>query len=145
MFRASAGFASVLAAGVAVGAFHFLVAPGAADAFGNSLTNGFAAPPPAIISQAGAINRTAKTDRLAIRQDGKGAEAQRTVTLKPFGMSDTLIVFRLAENKDRATSTRKPVPLPPTPPAARPLLACESPVSLMAEAARHLGPGRCVT
>lgn len=88
------------------------------------------------------INRTAKADReVAVTQTaGHG----RTVLLKIESLADTSVLVRLPRDKEARNRA-------PARPSAKPAgdkkmaTACEPPVSVLAEVAKLLQPGRCVT
>ena len=90
-----------------------------------------------IASQTG-INRTAKSDRAAV----KAAPAQaRTIALRFDGLADTSVLLRVPVLKEEARN--RPV-APAKPGAIKTTVACEPPVSVLTEVAK-LQPGRCVT
>jgi hypothetical protein len=83
-----------------------------------------------------AVNRGAKGDRAA---NGSSSAATRTVSLRFDGFADTTFLLRVpvaAAVPPAATTLAKP---------RRPMVACEPMVSVLAEAAKQLQPGRCVT
>jgi hypothetical protein len=137
MSRWSNGLFALIAASLAFGAVHLEIASGSdlktplrgdASLFGS---RGIAVPRLA----AEEVNRAAKSDRLA------GAIA---------GMSGPTVVFPVAGLKNTSIATFVPVPQNSTQgtPASRPVLgttACEPPVSALAEAARVIQSGRCIT
>jgi hypothetical protein len=143
MSRWSKGFLAIVAASLAFGAVHLEIASGSdlktplrgdAGLFGS---RGIAAAPRVAAEE---VNRAAKSDRLA------GAIA---------GTSGPTVVFRVAGLKNTSIATFLPLPQNSTlgtpalgTPASKPILgttACEPPVSALAEAARVMQSGRCVT
>jgi hypothetical protein len=83
-----------------------------------------------------AVNRGAKGDRAA---NGSSSAATRTVSLRFDGFADTTFLLRVpvaVAVPPAATTLAKP---------RRPMVACEPMVSVLAEAAKQLQPGRCVT
>jgi hypothetical protein len=138
MSRWSKGFLAIVAASLAFGAVHLEIASGSdlktplrgdAGLFGS---RGIAAAPRLAAEE---VNRAAKSDRLA------GAIA---------GTSGPTLVFRVAGLKNTSIATFLPLPQNSTlgTPASKPILgtmACEPPVSALAEAARVMQSGRCVT
>jgi hypothetical protein len=83
-----------------------------------------------------AVNRGAKGDRAA---NGLTSTSTRTVSLRFDGFADTTFLLRVpvATVVPPAASTlAKP---------RKPMVACEPMVSVLAEAAKQLQPGRCVT
>jgi hypothetical protein len=138
MSRWSKGFLAIVAASLAFGAVHLEIASGSdlktplrgdAGLFGS---RGIAAAPRLAAEE---VNRAAKSDRLA------GAIA---------GTSGPTMVFRVAGLKNTSIATFLPLPQSSTlgTPASKPILgttACEPPVSALAEAARVMQSGRCVT
>ncbi len=136
MSRWSKGFFAIVAASLAFGAVHLEIAAGSdlktplrgdAGLFG---TRGVTHPQLAFED----VNRTAKSDRLA-----------SAVT----GSSGPTIVFRVSGLRNTSVATFLPLPQKSTQaPAAKSILstaACEPPVSALAEAARVVQSGRCVT
>jgi hypothetical protein len=86
-----------------------------------------------------AVNRGAKADRVA-RPAGSPAP-MRTVSLKLDGFSATTFLLRVPL-VDASRSLAAP---PAKPGARRPMVACESVVSVLTEVVKQLQPGRCVT
>jgi len=137
MSRWSRGFLALIAASLAFGAVHLEIASGSdlktplrgdAGLFGS---RGVASSRLA----AEDVNRAAKSDRLA------GAVA---------GASGPTIVFSVAGLRNTSIATFLPLPQNTTQgaPASKSILgttACEPPVSALAEAARVIESGRCVT
>jgi hypothetical protein len=86
-----------------------------------------------------AINRAAKADRAA---GPSGSPALLlTISLKLNGVSDTVVLMRVPVAVVSPSATSSPA----RPVARRPMVACEPVVSVLAEVARRLQPGRCVT
>ncbi len=141
MYRWSQGFFALIAALLAFGAVHLEIASGSdlktpvhgdAGLFGS---RGVVIPQPQLA--AAEVNRSAKSDRLA------GAMV---------GASGPTLVFKVAGLRNTSIATFLPLPqnstLAPGTPASRSILgmaACEPPVSALAEAARVIESGRCVT
>lgn len=141
MSRWSKGFFALVAASLAFGAVHLEIANGSdlkalnhgdAGLFGS---RGVAAAPVVVAST---VNRVAKSDRL------NGAVA---------GASGPTIVFKVAGLKNTSVATFLPLPqgsssssaMRSAPKAILGTTACEPPVSALAEAARIIASGRCVT
>jgi len=137
MSRWSKGFLAIIAASLAFGAVHLEIASGSdlktplrgdAGLFGSRGISH-----PQLASEE--VNRGAKSDRLA------GALA---------GASGPTIVFRVAGLKNTSIATFLPLPQSSSQgtPASKSILgtaACEPSVSPLAEAARIVRSGRCVT
>ena len=139
MSRWSNGFFAIIAASLAFGAVHLEIAAGSdlktplrgdAGLFGSrGVTH------PQLASEE--VNRTAKSDRLA------SAVA---------GSSGPTIVFRVSGLRNTSVATFQALPQratqAPGAPASKSIMstaACEPPVSALAEAARVVQSGRCVT
>jgi hypothetical protein len=91
---------------------------------------------------ASAINRAAKADRAP--SPAGPSTPTHTISLRPDGLSDTLILIRIPVAEARNPSAARPVPW--TKPGQLKLtVACEPMVSVLTEVARRLQPGRCVT
>jgi hypothetical protein len=105
-------------------------------ASGHDLIGGrqLAATPPA-----GEINRGAKADRVALKAAQSPTE---TITIRTVGLPDTSVVVRIPVAQVPAKSRPEP---PAKPDAAKRVVACEPPVSVLTEVAKLLQPGRCVT
>src|ERR1700761_4489410 len=83
-----------------------------------------------------AVNRSAKGDRAV---NGLTSATTRTVSLRFDGFADTTFLLRVpvaAVVPPAASTLAKP---------RKPMVACEPMVSVLAEAAKQLQPGRCVT
>jgi len=93
-----------------------------------------AATPPA-----GEINRGAKADRVALKAAQSLTE---TITIRTVGLPDTSVVVRIPVAQMPAKSRPEPAARPN---AAKRVIACEPPVSVLTEVAKLLQPGRCVT
>jgi hypothetical protein len=98
---------------------------------------------------AGEINRSAKTDRGALRVAPSRSE---TITTRNVGLEDTSVVVRIpvvqapVVRAPVATEEgRNPPAAPARPGASKMTVACEPPVSVLTEVAKLLQPGRCVT
>ena len=98
---------------------------------------------------AGEINRSAKTDRGALRVAPSRSE---TITIRNVGREDTSVVVRIpvvqapVVRAPVATEEgRNPPAAPARPGASKMTVACEPPVSVLTEVAKLLQPGRCVT
>ena len=98
---------------------------------------------------AGEINRSAKTDRGALRVAPGRSE---TITIRNVGLEDTSVVVRIpvvqapVVRAPVATEEgRNPPAAPARPGASKMTVACEPPVSVLTEVAKLLQPGRCVT
>lgn len=97
---------------------------------------------PNVISSADAtINRSAKADRTAAVFPAE--VPMRTVSLRLERLSNTSVVIRMPV----AREARNPSPVPAVRKSGdrKMLVACEPPVSVLAEVAKLLEPGRCVT
>jgi len=138
MSRWSKGFYALIAASLAFGAVHLEIASGSdlkAPTRGDAGLFGSRGISPARPLVAEDVNRAAKSDRLA------AAVA---------GVSGPTIVFKVSGLKNTSIATFLPSTHAQTPavPAAKSILstaACEPPVSALAEAARLIERGRCVT
>ena len=90
------------------------------------------------------VNRTAKTDRGALRTAQNQTE---TLTIRNVGLEDTSVVVRVPVTE--VARNRPAVPARPAasnkPGASKTAVACEPPVSVLTEVAKLLQPGRCVT
>ena len=98
---------------------------------------------------AGEINRSAKTDRGALRVAPSRSE---TITIRNVGLEDTSVAVRIpvvqapVVRAPVATEEgRNPPAAPARPGASKMTVACEPPVSVLTEVAKLLQPGRCVT
>ena len=97
---------------------------------------------------AGEINRTAKTDRVALKAAQTPTE---TITIRSVGLPDTSVVVRVPVAQMPGAQTPKVGegvrirPEPSKPAATKRAIACEPPVSVLTEVAKLLQPGRCVT
>jgi hypothetical protein len=101
---------------------------------------------PNVISSAeeATINRSAKADRTAAVFPAE--VPMRTVSLRLESLSNTSVVIRMPVTRE----ARNPSPVPSVPAVRKSgdrkmLVACEPPVSVLAEVAKLLEPGRCVT
>jgi hypothetical protein len=138
MSRWSKGFFAVIAASLAFGAVHLEIASGSdlknplrgdASLVGS---RGVGAPQRLVADD---VNRAAKADRLA------AAIA---------GTSGPTTVFTVAGMRNTSIATFRPLPQTssqgtPAPKSLIGTAACEPPVSALAEAARVIASGRCVT
>jgi hypothetical protein len=138
MSRWSKGFFALIAASLAFGAVHLEIASGSdlkmpmrgdADLFGS---RGVGATRQLVAED---VNRAVKSDRLA------AAVA---------GTSGPTIVFKVAGLKNTSIATFRPLPQissqgSPAPKSILSTTACEPPVSALAEAARVIERGRCIT
>ena len=92
-----------------------------------------------------AINRAAKADRA----DGAAGSAAptRTISLRLDALTATSVLIRLPVTQVNGKEARNNVPAPPVakPQVRKTTVACEPPVSVLAEVAKRLEPGRCVT
>ena len=102
---------------------------------------------------AGEINRSAKTDRGALRVAPGRSE---TITIRNVGLEDTSVVVRIpvvqapvvrapVATEEATEEGRNPPAAPARPGASKMTVACEPPVSVLTEVAKLLQPGRCVT
>lgn len=138
MSRWSNGFFALVAASLAFGAVHLEIASGSnlkMPTRGDASLFGSRGVGTARSLVAEDVNRAAKSDRLA------AAVA---------GTSGPTIVFNVAGLKNTSIATFLPLPRTssqgtPTPKALSSTTACEPPVSALAEAARVIESGRCVT
>ena len=89
--------------------------------------------------RAGEINRGAKADRVALRAAQGPTE---TVTIRSVNLPDTSVVVRVPVAQMPAKTRPQP---PVQPAAAKRVVACEPPVSVLTEVAKLLQPGRCIT
>ena len=104
-------------------------------AFGHDLSGGDAA-----VGSGAGINRVAKTDRAPAPA---ALVATLTVGFRPDGMAETSVLVRVPVDKQARNR-----PAPPSLLKSRDsgtAVACEPPVSVLAEVAKLLQPGRCVT
>ena len=98
---------------------------------------------PAATEPAGEINRGAKADRVALKAAQSLTE---TITIRTVGLPDTSVVVRVPVAQMPAAQTVRNRPEPAAKPgAAKRVVACEPPVSVLTEVAKLLQPGRCVT
>lgn len=94
---------------------------------------------PAATPPAGEINRGAKADRVA----HKAAQGlTETITIRTVGLPDTSVVVRIPVAQMPAKNRPEPKAKPD---AAKRVVACEPPVSVLTDVAKLLQPGRCVT
>jgi len=137
MSRWSKGFFALMAASLAFGAVHLEIAAGSdlkvpvrgdASLFGS---RGVAAGQ----QVAGNVNRAAKADRLAAAIAGTSGP---TVVFQVAGMKNTSIAMFAPLPQTSSQGT-------PAPKSLMSMAACEPPVSALAEAARVIDRGRCVT
>ncbi len=140
MSRWSKGFFALIAASLAFGAVHLEIASGSdlrmpmrgdASLFGS---RGVAATHQIVADD---VNRAAKSDRLAAAVAGTSGP---TIVFKIAGLKNTSIAtfLLLPQTSSQAPGT----------PASKSILsttACEPPVSALAEAARVIKSGRCIT
>jgi hypothetical protein len=95
---------------------------------------------------AGKINRSAKTDRVALKAAQTRTE---TITIRSVGLPDTSVVVRVpVAQMPGAQAPKEEVrnrPEPAKGATTKRAIACEPPVSVLTEVAKLLGPGRCVT
>jgi|SRR3984957_18779067 hypothetical protein len=93
-----------------------------------------------LASGGAAINRAAKADR-ATGVTGSPTPT-KTISLQPEGRSDTSVLVRIPMAQAGNGSSAPPVTKPEN---RKMTVACEPVVSVLAEAAKLLQPGRCVT
>jgi hypothetical protein len=140
MSRWSQGFLALIAATLAFGAVHLEIASGSdlkaltrgdASLFGS---RGVRTTQPLVAEE---VNRAAKSDRLAAAVAGVSGP---TVVFNSAGLSNTSIATfaPLPQNASQAKGNTAPKSILST-------AACEPPVSALAEAARVIESGRCVT
>jgi hypothetical protein len=139
MSRWSKGFFGLLAASLMLGAVHLEIASGSDLKAGN---RGDAS----LFS-----SRGVRTQRLAMAETvNREAKADRISGSRP-GVSGPTIVFKLAGLKNTSVAAFLPQPTSSgsgSGPVSRAIMkttACEPPVSALAEAARLMETGRCVT
>ena len=139
MSRWSKGFFALIAASLAFGAVHLEIASGSdlktptrgdAGLFGS---RGVSTSQPLVAEE---VNRIAKSDRLAAAVAGTSGP---TMVFKVSGLENTSIATFLTLPQPSQTPGSK---------ASKSILrttACEPPVSALAEAARLIESGRCLT
>lgn len=88
-----------------------------------------------------AINRAAKADRGA--RLAAPAGRTRTISLRLNGLSDTSVLVRIPAAEIARSSVSAPSVVKSG--GGTTAVACEPVVSVLTEAAKQLGPGRCVT
>ena len=93
-----------------------------------------------LASGGAAINRAAKADR-ATGVTGSPIPT-KTISLQPEGRSDISVLVRIPMAQAGNGSSAPPVTKPDN---RKMTVACEPMVSVLAEAAKLLQPGRCVT
>ena len=91
------------------------------------------------------VNRAAKADRAGVVAGS--AEQTRTIALRlGGGLADTSILVRVPVAKLAEKEARNgPAPSLFKSGDSKTMVACELPVSVLTEVAKHLEPGRCVT
>jgi hypothetical protein len=138
MSRWSNGFFALIAASLAFGAVHLEIASGSdlkvpvrgdAGLFGS---RGVGAPQRLVADD---VNRAAKSDRLAAAIAGTSGP---TIVFNVAGMKNTSIAMFAPLPQTSSQGTPAPKSLMST-------AACEPPVSALAEAARIIERGRCIT
>jgi len=140
MTRWSQGFLALIAASLALGAVHLEIASGSdlktltrgdAGLFGS---RGVRTVQPLV---AEAVNRAAKSDRIASAVAGVSGP---TVVFSVAGLKNTSIATfaALPQSSSQAPAATAPKSILRT-------AACEPPVSALAEAARTIESGRCIT
>jgi hypothetical protein len=88
-----------------------------------------------------AVNRAVKTDRIASAI--RSGAATQTISLQLSGLSDTSVLIRMpAAPMLRSGSF---IPSWTKSGGPKPAVACEPVVSMLAEVAKLLEPGRCIT
>jgi hypothetical protein len=94
-----------------------------------------------------AINRGAKSDRVADRVARVTGAATRTISLRLDGLDDTSMLVRIPLAKEVGKEAGDNLPSPSTtkPGDRKATVACEPVVSVLTEVAKLLQPGRCVT
>lgn len=104
---------------------------------------------PSEISQSsradGDVNRSSKSDRMALNP--AGVSASKTVSVRLAELPNTSVLIRIPAvvlRKDVANTASKSA-APVQPASARRQVACEPVVSVLTEVAKLLQPGRCVT
>ena len=90
------------------------------------------------------VNRTAKTDRDAIRP---ASSQTRTFALRVNGLTDTSVLVRMPASQEtvKKEALDRPAPSMLKPSERKNAVACEPVVSVLTEVAKLLQPGRCVT
>jgi hypothetical protein len=88
-------------------------------------------------SEGTSVNRGSKADRVAALAGSPAST--RTVSLKLDAFSDTTFLIRIP-----VAASNPPARAPARPAIRKLMVACEPVVSLLAEAAKQLQPGRCV-
>ncbi len=139
MSRWSQGFFALIAASLAFGAVHLEIASG----------SDLKTP---VRGDAGLFgSRGVSTSQLASEQVNRAAKSDRLASARPVSSGPTL-VFKVAGLRNTSVATFMPLPQSstqaPGAPAAKSIqrtTACEPPVSALAEAARVVQSGRCVT
>jgi hypothetical protein len=92
-------------------------------------------------TQATAINRAAKADRIA--GPARADVPTQTISLRLNGVSDTSVLVRIPVAQ--ATSGGASAPSWTKSGDGKPTVACEPVVSVLTEIAKRLAPGRCLT
>jgi len=92
-------------------------------------------------TQATAINRAAKADRIA--GPARADVPTQTISLRLNGVSDTSVLVRIPVVQ--AASGGASAPSWTKSGDGKPTVACEPVVSVLTEIAKRLAPGRCVT
>jgi hypothetical protein len=87
------------------------------------------------------VNRAAKADRAAAVT--QPAAPTRTISLRLQDLSDTSVLIRIPLEIEARGALRAPLLVKPA--NQKPTVACEPVVSVLAEIAGRLPPGRCVT
>ena len=140
MSRWSQGFFAIVAASLALGAVHLEIASGSdlktpirgdAGLFGS---RGVSTAQPRVAED---VNRAAKADRLASAVAGVSGP---TLVFKVAGLQTTSIATFMPSPQNRSLAPGASVPK-----SILGTAACEPPVSLLADAARLIATGRCVT
>jgi hypothetical protein len=90
------------------------------------------------------INRAAKADRVNVAVTAGAAAPTRTISLRLDSLSDTSILIRMPAAKEARNRPSAPSMIKRSSDRKAPV-ACEPPVSVLAEVAKQLQPGRCVT
>ena len=129
MSQISKGVFVAIAASLTLGAAQF--------AMGRDLAGISQAP---IAAAEAGINRSAKTDRIAV--SAQPALPTRTISLQLNGVSDTSVLIRMPAFKEARSAPVAPKLF--TSPSKR-TVACEPVVSVLTDVAKLLQPGRCVT
>jgi hypothetical protein len=141
MSRLIVGISGVLALSLISGAAELASGRGLSAIAGDHTTiaQSLSLPSSSPAGSGSSVNRGSKADRAA---SPAGSPAQtRTVSLQLNGFSDTTFLVRVPV----AISTPPSAPSPVKPAIRRTMVACEPVVSVLAEVARQLQPGRCIT